>query len=150
MEFITAIRRRLAFPGSPGLASSDSGKKAFFRKHITIGTKWNVIPSFYKTINSILYHILVRALRPHTIAEGNSKVITWVFLWEVFIVTVIVWLSFNVVEDVRLVGAGDHLGLGEMLVALDNELGLVALLQDIRDVLSLGMPITPLAIGISR
>jgi hypothetical protein len=59
-------------------------------------------------------------------------------LWWVFIVTITVWLSFNVVEEVRLVGAGDHLGLGVMLVALNNELGLVVLLKMSKTYLVLG------------
>ena len=167
MEFIIATVRVVHVTGSllrrniPLLAASfDSGTKAYFRKRTTIGTFWNDIPSFYKTINSTIYIILVLAFGPHTFAKGKSKVIAWVRHWAVFIVTVIIWgvvivtaiiwLSFNVVEDVRLVGAGDHLGLGEMLVALDNELGLVVLLDNVRDVLGLGMPITPLATGISR
>ena len=46
---------------------------------------------------------------------------------------------------------GDQLGLVVMLVlAFANKLGLAILLEDVRDKLSLGMPLTPLAIGIGR
>ena len=44
----------------------------------------------------------------------------------------------------------DELGLVVPLAALANELGLVVLLEDVRNELSLGMPLTPLAIGIGR
>ena len=75
----------------------------------------------------------------------------------------IVWLLLKVVAVMLaalanelgvialLEDVGDQLGLVVMLVlAFANELGLAILLEDVRDKLSLGMPLTPLAIGIGR